>query len=120
MTPKKIVQEFYKSDVLIDTEILEPFLHKDIILEWGSSTGTLRLDYKGILDYSAELAKSYIRTKARISHIIKSKNMVSVRYELSVKTFENPSEEMQLANFMVIWEIKDDKLYRGYQISHRA
>jgi hypothetical protein len=34
-----------------------------------------------------------------------------------VKTIENPREEMLLAHFFVIWEIKDDKLFRGYQIS---
>ena len=39
------------------------------------------------------------------------------RYSHFVKTFENPREEMLLAHFFVIWEIKDNKLYRGYQMS---
>ncbi len=117
MNAKKIVEEFYKSDVLINIDILKPFLHKDIILEWNSSTGFIKLDYQGIINYSNELSKSYLRTKTRVSHLIKNKNFVSVKYSLFVKTIENPSEEMKLANFFVIWEIKDQKLYRGYQMS---
>jgi hypothetical protein len=43
--------------------------------------------------------------------------LIAVRYSHYIKTIENPREEMLLAHFMVIWELKDDKLYRGYQIS---
>ena len=52
-----------------------------------------------------------------ISHIVKEGDFISVRYAHSVKTIENPREYILLANFMVIWEMKDEKLYRGYQIS---
>jgi hypothetical protein len=34
-----------------------------------------------------------------------------------LKTIENPREEMLLANFISIWQIKDNKLHRGYQMS---
>jgi hypothetical protein len=53
----------------------------------------------------------------RITHIIAEDNTVSVRYSHFVKTIENPREEMLLAHFFVIWEIKDGKLYRGFQMS---
>jgi hypothetical protein len=53
----------------------------------------------------------------RISHIIAEDDLVSVRYSHYVKTIENPREEMLLAHFSTIWQIKDDKLYRGYQMS---
>ena len=53
----------------------------------------------------------------RITHVIQEGNMVSVRYSHFVKTIENPREEMLLAHFCVIWEVKDNKLYRGYQMS---
>jgi hypothetical protein len=40
-----------------------------------------------------------------------------VRYSHFVKTIENPREEMLLAHFISIWQIKDNKLYKGYQMS---
>lgn len=117
MSAKEIVQAFYKSDVLLETATVSGFLHPDVILEWHSTTGFLKLNYQDIIDLSAELGKAYVRSKARISHLIEEGNTVSVRYSHYVKTIENPREEMLLAHFMVIWELKDKKLYKGYQMS---
>ncbi len=114
---KKLIQDFYKSDALINPEIMDQFLHPDILLDWNSSTGFKQLNRVQLLSLTAELSKAYVRSKARISHILKEGNLVSVRYTHCIKTIENPREEMILAHFMVIWEIKDDKLYRGFQIS---
>lgn len=114
---KKLVQDFYKSDALINSEIMEPYLHPDFILEWNSSTGFKQLNKKELLALAAELSIAYVRSKARISHILKEGSTVTVRYSHYIKTLENPREEMLLAHFMVIWEVKDNQLYRGYQIS---
>jgi hypothetical protein len=70
-----------------------------------------------MIELSEGLSKAYVRSKTRITHILSEGNTVSVRYSHYVKTIENPREEMLLAHFMVIWEVKDDKLYRGYQMS---
>lgn len=117
MTAKEIVQNFYKSDVLLDQNALEAFLHPDVVLEWNSTKGFLKMDRTAILALSAELGIAYVRSKIRISHILEEENQVSVRYSHFVKTFENPREEMLLAHFMVIWEIKEGKLFRGFQMS---
>ena len=117
MSAKEIVQNFYKSDALINSEILKEFLHSDVILDWNSSKGFVQMNYDSLLDFSNELGKAYVRSKVRISHIVVEKDMISVRYSHFVKTIENPREEMLLANFMAIWQIKDNKLYRGYQMS---
>jgi hypothetical protein len=117
MSPKKLVQDFYKSDALINSEIMSSFLHPEVLLDWNSSTGFKQLKRQDILDLCAELGRAYIRTKARISHLLKDGDLITVRYSHYIKTIENPREEMLLAHFMVIWEVKDDKLYRGYQIS---
>jgi len=114
---KKLVQDFYKSDALINSEIMSSFLHPDVILDWNSSTGFKQMKRQDILTLCNDLSKAYVRSKARISHILKDGNEIMVRYSHYIKTMENPREEMLLAHFMVIWEIKDDKLYRGYQIS---
>lgn len=117
MTTRKIVQDFYKSDAFINVTEMETFLHPDFQLEWHSSKGFSALDKQGVLDLTKELSASYVRSKIRIHSLLQEKNQVAVRYSHYVKTVENPREEMLLANFFVMWEIKDDKLYRCYQMS---
>ncbi|WP_367752972.1 nuclear transport factor 2 family protein [Flavobacterium sp. WC2430] len=117
MSAKEIIQKFYKSDALIDSDILKDYLHSDIIVDWNSSKGFIQLDYDSLLSLSNDLSKAYVRSKVRISHIVSENDMVTVRYSHFVKTIENPREEMLLAHFIAIWQIKDNKLYRGYQMS---
>jgi predicted SnoaL-like aldol condensation-catalyzing enzyme len=93
------------------------FLHPDVVLEWHSTKGFLKLHHDEIIALSSELSKAYVRSKSRITHIVEEGNTVAVRYSHYVKTIENPREEMLLAHFMVIWELKNNKLYRGYQMS---
>jgi hypothetical protein len=114
MSAKEIVQKFYKSDALIDSEVMKDFLHPEVVVEWNSSKGFIQLDYNSLLN---DLSKAYVRSKVRITHIVSENDTISVRYSHFVKTIENPREEMLLAHFMVIWQIKDNKLFRGYQMS---
>lgn len=69
---------------------------------------------------ASELSKSYMSSRVVISHIVKEGILVSVRYSHSVKTVENPREDISIANFIVIWELKDEKLIRGFQMSQLA
>lgn len=117
MSAKEIVQDFYKSDVILEAQKVNEFLHPEVILEWHSTKGFLKLNHEQLIAISKELEKTYVRSKCRISHITEEGNTVAVRYSQYVKTIENPREEMLLAHFMVIWEVKDNKLYRGYQMS---
>ena len=117
MNLKKIILDFYKSEALINPTVLASYLHDDIVFEWNSSTGFIEMNREDLLKLASELSRSYIRSKVKISHLVKEGNLVSVRYVHFVKTIENPREYILLANFIVIWEIKDEKLYRGYQIS---
>ena len=120
MSAKKIVQEFYKSDALINSEIMKNYLHPEVVLDWNSSKGFLQLKYKDILELTSQMERSYVRSKARVSHMLQDGNQVSVRYSHFIKTVENPREEMLLAHFFVIWELKDDKLFRGFQMSQMS
>ncbi|MCD0469855.1 nuclear transport factor 2 family protein [Flavobacterium sp. JAS] len=117
MSIKEFVQKFYKSDALIDSEIMKTYLHPDVKLDWNSTKGLIEMDYNSMLDMANELSRAYVRSKVRISHILAEEDLVSIRYSHFVKTIENPREEMLLAHFSTIWQIKDDKLYRGYQMS---
>jgi hypothetical protein len=120
MSPKKIVQDFYTSDALINPEIIKPFLHPEILLNWNSSNGLIQMNFENIVKLSNDLKNAYLKSKVKISQILQDKNCVTVQYEHFAKTFENPREEMLLGRFIVIWELKDDKLYLGNQISQKA
>ena len=117
MSAKEIVQKFYQSEAMTDKEILKEYLHPEIVLEWNSSKEFIKMDYNSLLDFSAELGRAYSQSSIKISHIIGENDMVSVRYSHFANTIENPREEMLLAHFIAIWQIKDDKLFRGYQMS---
>ena len=80
MSPKKLVQDFYKSDALINSEIMNTFLHSDVLLDWNSSTGFKQLNRQDILDIAKELGKAYVRSKAKISHLLKDGEQITVRY----------------------------------------
>jgi hypothetical protein len=96
---------------------MKEYLHPECILEWNSTKGFIQMDYNALLNLTNDISRAYVRTKARISHIIEEGNVVSVRFARYAKTIENPREEMFLANVMIIWEIKDNKLYRGYKMT---
>jgi hypothetical protein len=117
MKVRKFIKEIYESDALYNANLLEQYIHPEITLEWYSSKGFLVLKKKDILLLAKELEKNYKAMRSEISHIIKDDNKVTVRYKHFGKTIENPNEELVLASFMVIWEIQDDKLYKGYQMS---
>ena len=117
MKPKDIVLDFYKSDVLLDKKTVSELLHPEVTIDWNSSEGFIQMNYQDIMELTDELGKAYIRSKIRISHILQENNLVSLRFSHYAKTIENPREDMLLGNFFVIWEIKDNKLFRGYQMS---
>ena len=118
MKPKDIVLEFYKSDVLLDKKVVRELLHPEVTIDWNSSKGFIQMSFDDILSLTGELGNAYIRSKIRISHILQENNLVSLRYSHFVKTIENPREDMLLGNFFVIWEVKDGKLFKGFQMSH--
>lgn len=117
MTAKEVVKNFYKSDALRNSDLMNDYIHADITLDWNSSRGFLQMNREELLKLADELHKSYHSSRINITHLLEEGNTVSIRYVHHAKTIENPREEMVLAHFMVIWELKEGKLYRGYQMS---
>ena len=117
MSAKKIVQDFYKSDAFINPKTMDKFLHKDLKVEWNSTNGFLTLDKISSLELTKQMSVAYVQSKIKISHIFQKADTVCVRYSHFVKSIENPTEEMLLAHFMAIWEVKDKKLFKGFQMS---
>lgn len=117
MTAKEVVRSFYKSDILKDNTVLERFMHKDVVLIWNSADGLSIMHYEDLIEFFAEVRRSYHDLRIEVSHLLQDDNHITIRYKYYIRTMENPDEELGIAHFIAIWEVKDDKLYRGYQVS---
>ena len=114
---KDVVTEFYKSNFHKGEQVLSEILHPEVELAWYGTTGFRKLDFQGIVAISNELSSTYESLRAEVEKVIDKKDEVAIHFTYHVRTIENPDEEMPLAHFIAIWEIKDDKLYKGVQIS---
>lgn len=118
--PKNIVRSFCETDFIHDFEAFSKHLHPEIELYWNSSFGFYKKDFEGIKDIFKEMSVSLETCRCEISHLIAEGETVSVRYTYFGTTIEQPEKEEIIAHFMTIWELKDQKLYKGYQISQQG
>ena len=116
-TPKEVVKNFYEANFIEKDNLAEEFFHPDLLLIWNSATGITEMDFSDMVDFFAEIKRSYSDFRVEISHLLAQDNYVTVRYKYHARTMEVPEEEVGIAHFMVIWEVKEGKLFRGYQIS---
>lgn len=114
---KEIIRDFYRSDILRDETVLERFFHPDLVLIWNSANGLSIMHYEEIVNFFKEVRRSYFDLRVEVSHLLADGPHVTIRYKYYIRTMENPDEELGIAHFIAIWEIKDDKIYRGYQVS---
>lgn len=117
LSTNEIVKKFYESNFYKDEDVLKKYLHPDVELSWYGTTGLRKLDLNGIAQISEQLAQSYESLRAEIEKVVAQDDNVAIHFTYFVRTIENPEEEMPLAHFIAIWEMKDDKLYKGVQIS---
>ena len=116
MSAKEIVKAFYDLDLAKDEGILSHF-HNDCELKWHSSKGYTKLDIQGMQNMLEGVKQSFHSFKYRLSHLLEDDNMATARYTIYVTSIERPDKEDALAHFISIWEVKDGKLYKGYEIS---
>ena len=114
---KQIVSQFFSSDILNDDNVLTQYFHKDLVLIWNSSDGLTIMNYDDIINFFSEIKRTYNDLRIEISHLLEDDNHVTIRSKYYIRTIENPEEELGISHFIAIWEIKDDKMYRGYQVS---
>lgn len=119
MNPKDIVKKFYESDLAKDDHIMDMF-HTDCELHWNSSKGYTKLNYDGLEHMIKGVQKSYLCFKFRVSHLLQDDFTITARYTIYATTIERPEKEDAIAHFISIWEVKDNKLYRGFEISQLA
>lgn len=120
MSPKEIVKNFYESDLAHDSNLIPTYVHKECVVHWNSSTGYKVFDYEAFDRFFKNFKGAYHSLRPRISHLLQDQNHVTIRYTMFVSTIEDPDNELPMANFISIWEVKDGKLYRGYEISQVA
>jgi len=114
---KDIVEKLYTSLFNGEKDLFNNFLHPNVNLTWYGTTGVKKLNFEGILALREDLAKNFTAFKAEIEKTVEEDNQIAIEFTYYVETIENPDEEVPLAHFMAIWELKDNKLYKGVQIS---
>jgi len=120
LTDKKLVKAFYTSNFYENPEEVKTYLHPEAELYWNSSAGFNKMNFSDVLKMSSDMSKTFESLRAEISHLLYDKNEVTIRLTYHIKTVENPEEEIPMAHFIAIWEIKDGKMFKGYQISQAA
>lgn len=114
---KEVVRNFYKADILKDEGVLKKFYHPEAILIWNSNDGLTIMNYDDLDAFFSEIRRTYNDLRIEVSHLLEDEQFVTIRYKYYVRTIENPEEELGIAHFIAIWEIKDGQMYRGYQVS---
>lgn len=114
---KQVVKDFYQADLLKDETVLEKYFHSEAVLIWNSMNGLTTMQNEDLEAFFLEIRRTYFDLRIEVSHLLADENFVTIRYKYYVKTIENPDEELGIAHFMGIWEVRDGKLYKGYQIS---
>ncbi|GAA0870964.1 hypothetical protein GCM10009117_01090 [Gangjinia marincola] len=114
---KELVKSFYESDFIGSIDTLAKYLHPELELYWNSSEGFNKLTYSDISNLVKEMGKSYESIRSNISHLIQEGNKVTIRYTDYVRMIENPDEEVALGHYIAIWEIEENRMRKGFQIS---
>lgn len=120
LTDKKLVKGFYTSNFYANPEEVKTYLHPEAELYWNNSAGFNKMGFSDVLKMSSAMTETFESLRAEISHLLYDKNKVTIRLTYHIRTFENPEEEIPIAHFIAIWEIKDGKMFKGYQISQAA
>ncbi|MBZ9778682.1 hypothetical protein LB452_07080 [Psychroflexus sp. CAK8W] len=113
---KKLVKNFFSSKYYKNIADFEKYIHPKIRIDWNSSKGFFQFDYEKFRSMSTEMGKSFETMSPEFSHFIEENNKVCARFTYNVEIMES-SDLIGLANFFSIWEIKDEKLYRGFIMS---
>jgi hypothetical protein len=120
MSAKELVKAFYASDIANNPNVVSEYFHKDCELHWSSSNGFSILNYKDLELFFEGTRNSYDSLRFEFTHLIEAEETIVTRHTLLVNTIEAPETEVVLARFSTIWEVKDGKLFRSYEISQLA
>jgi predicted ester cyclase len=115
---KKIVQKFLDSDVFVNVEEFDYYIHKDLKMHWHASSGYREFNYDDYYRLCQSTAASYESMRSEVTHMISDKKEVAARFTVYVRTNENPREEIPVGYFISIFKLEDDKIIEVHQSSH--
>jgi hypothetical protein len=118
LSAKKIVKGFLDSDVFVNLQEFENYLHKDLKMHWHASSGYREFSFDDYRRLCQSTAASYESMRTDLTHIIAEKKEVAARFTVYVRTNENPREEVSVGYFISIFKIEDDKIKEIHQSSH--
>jgi predicted ester cyclase len=113
---KDLVTDFFTSKYYKNKADFEKYIHPEIKIDWNSSKGFFQFDFEKFKSMSFEMGKSFENMSREFSHLIEENNKVCARFTYNVETLES-SDLIGLADFFSVWEIKDEKLFRGFIMS---
>lgn len=116
MSAKETVKAFYNLDLAKESNALK-MVHKDCVLHWNSSKGFTEMNYNEISAMLLNIRESFLSFKYKLSHLLEDGNTVTARYTVYTTNIETPFKEDALAHFISIWEVKNNKLYKGWEVS---
>lgn len=119
MENKAIVSSFFKSDYFKNKSTFEKYVHPDVEINWSSTNGFIKFDYNSFLNMIQGMGKSFQQMTPEISHCFQENDQVCIRFSYHVESVER-EESFALADFICIWEIKDQLLYKGFIMSQAA
>lgn len=115
---KKIVQKFLDSDVFVNVEEFDYYIHKGLKMHWHASSGYREFNYDDYYRLCQSTAASYESMRSVVTHMISDKKEVAARFTVYVRTNENPREEIPVGYFISIFKLEDDKIIEVHQSSH--
>ena len=115
---KKTVKKFLDSDVFVNVEKFDHYIHKGFQMHWHASSGYREFDYDEYYRLCQSTAASYESMRSEVTHMISDKKEVTARFTVYVRTIENPREEIPVGYFISIFKLEDDKIIEVHQSSH--
>jgi len=119
MLAKQTVKSFYDLDLAKDDHAIN-YVHPDCELNWHSSKGFTKLEYADVEKLLAEIRRSYESFRYKISHLLQDESTITIRHTVNAALIERPSKIEPIAHFITIWETKEGKLFKGFEISQLA
>lgn len=116
----KLIHKIYTSDALYNAATMEAYVHPELELNWNSSKGLLRINKSELLELTQDVGKSYRTVEIDLHQTVCENNKAVVHYTMYASPVENETEWLKIGHFMVIWELKEEKLYRGHLITQTA
>lgn len=118
MSVKEIAKVFYSSDLAKD-DVMDLF-HPDCEIKWHSTKGYKTMDYNAIDQMIKGIKQSFHSFTYRLSHLLNDDDIITARYTIYATSIERKEKEDPIAHFISIWETKDGKLYKGFEISQQV